>query len=119
MAQLLADAAAPGAARKHYLEGTDALKHAIVVDGKFPPDGANTGSMRRDVLGKYRHLPKLSETIKKAAAEMARQGLLTEHGRAKRNGRPTYLCKRARWENMSEEAKAEATRLMVPRRIFD
>ena len=60
-------------------------------------DGANTGSIRRHMLGKFIHLPNLSESIKEAAAEMATQGILKEQGRAMKNGRSTYFYKRARW----------------------
>ena len=120
MANLLAAAAAP-AARTARLEGTDAIKNAIMMDARVSCDKAtDTGEYRNWILGRFRKkVANLAGDIKEATEQLAEVGLLKEDKDSKKKGRRVHYYKKVSWDVLTEEAKSEADRLQIPRTVFE
>ena len=121
MANLLAAAAPPSCTRAQKLQGKDAIKHTIMTDTKLSCNtNSNTGEYRSWILGKFRNKVKgLASTIKDAAEELAEVGLLKEMTDAKNRGRKVQFYRKVPWDELAEDAKSEASRLQIPRSVFE
>ena len=121
MASLLAAAAPPSRINTQMLEGKDAIKHAIMTNARMTcTETTNTGEYRGWIMGRFRNKVKdLAIAIKAATEELADIGLLKEIRDAKKKGRKMQFYRKVLWDDLADDARSEAERLIIARDVFE